>query len=289
MKLGVFSHCTIDEIKIDQNVYERPGGPACYCGIAARKMGFDVDLFTKYGPDYTFADDLARHKMKFQNAISQKNTTRFRLEINGTDRTLWIKNICDKIDYTKTNCDGILISPVFDEISHDVLSKLKSDANLIALDPQGFLRRAGQDGMISSQRTDINLDGIDVLKSDPSEVFNLTGVEGFDGAKLLHKKVEHLLYTNKREVSLFYKTKRYSITLPNMNIYDTVGVGDIFTSTYCCTMLKEKDVLWALSFAGGAAQAALESKQVGLDKIPPKGATESNASYYYNILKFEDV
>jgi sugar/nucleoside kinase (ribokinase family) len=74
-----------------------------------------------------------------------------------------------------------------------------------------------------------------------------------------------------------------------MDIYDTVGVGDIFTSTYCCTMLKEKDALWALSFAGGAAQAALESKMVGLDKIPPKGATESNASYYYNIMKFEEV
>jgi len=74
-----------------------------------------------------------------------------------------------------------------------------------------------------------------------------------------------------------------------MDIYDTSGVGDIFTATYCCTMLKEKDAIWALSFAGGAAQAALESKEIGLDKVPPRGATESNASYIYNTLKFKDV
>jgi sugar/nucleoside kinase (ribokinase family) len=67
----------------------------------------------------------------------------------------------------------------------------------------------------------------------------------------------------------------YSITLPNKKIYDTTGVGDIFCSAFCCTMLKEKDFVWALCFAGGAAQAALESKDVGLLKIPKKGAKNS--------------
>jgi hypothetical protein len=54
-------------------------------------------------------------------------------------------------------------------------------------------------------------------------------------------------------------------------------------------LLKEKDILWALSFAGGAAQAALESKQIGLEKVSPRGAIESNASYFYNVIKFKDV
>lgn len=289
MKLAIFSHCTIDEIKINDDLYERPGGPACYCGLAAREMNFDVELVTKFGPDYTYSDQLHKNKIAFQNAQSQNLTTRFRLEINDTDRMLWIKNTCDKIQYTKTNADGILISPVFDEISMEVLEKIKSDANLVGLDPQGFLRRAGPDGKVTFERTNLDLSDIDVLKSDPSEINNLTGLDGLEGAKLLHKKIDHVLYTNKRDVSLFYKNKQYSITLPNMEIFDTSGVGDIFTATYCCTMLKEKDALWALSFAGGAAQAALESKEVGLDKIPSRGATQTNASYFYNIMKFKDV
>lgn len=289
MRLAIFSHCTIDEIKIDDDLYERPGGPACYCGLAARNFGFDVDLVTKYGPDYTFAEQLQKNKIKFENAQSQTQTTRFRLEIENTDRTLWIKNMCEKISYTKTDADGILVSPVFDEISCDTLNKIKSDAKLVALDPQGFLRRRGTDNKVSFERTEIDLSKIHVLKSDPGEVYNLTGLEGMDGAVLLHKKVDHLLYTNKREVSLFYKDRRYFLTLPNMDVFDTSGVGDIFTATYCCAMLKEKDAIWALSFAGGAAQAALESKEIGLDKVPPRGATEANASYIYNTLKFKDV
>ena len=77
--------------------------------------------------------------------------------------------------------------------------------------------------------------------------------------------------------------------MPNLELVDTTGIGDIFCAAFCCTMLREKDILWALSFAGGAAQAALESKQIGLEKIPSKGAIESNAYYFYNTIKFKEI
>ena len=54
-------------------------------------------------------------------------------------------------------------------------------------------------------------------------------------------------------------------------------------------MLKEKDFLWALCFAAGSVQAALESNNVGLQKIPKKGAVENNASYFYNLVDFRDL
>ena len=54
-------------------------------------------------------------------------------------------------------------------------------------------------------------------------------------------------------------------------------------------MIKERDFLWALCFAGGAAQAALETKEVGLNKIPKKGAIETNATYFYNTVKFRQI
>jgi sugar/nucleoside kinase (ribokinase family) len=289
VKLGIFSHCTIDEIKIDENVYERAGGPACYCSLAARNLGFDVILATKFGPDFTFSDKLQKNKIKFDSQPSQKKTTKFTLEINGAERTLWLQNICDEIPYEKITADGILLSPVFDEISASTFDKIKKDANMVFLDPQGFLRRVNANKKIFFAKTDLDITKISVLKSDPNEVYQLTGLEGIEGALALRKKIEHVLYTNKQDVSLFYKNRQYSIRLPNMDIYDTVGVGDIFTATFCCTLLKEKDALWALCFAGGAAQAALESKEIGLDKIPPRGATESNASYFYNAIKFADV
>lgn len=106
---------------------------------------------------------------------------------------------------------------------------------------------------------------------------------------LQSKGVENVIGTNKREISMLVKDKLYSITLPKLELFDTTGIGDIFSSTFCCTMLKEKDFFWALCFAGGAAQAAIESKKSGLDKIPSKGSTETNAAYFYNQVKFKQV
>jgi sugar/nucleoside kinase (ribokinase family) len=289
VKLGIFSHCTVDEIHIGDNTYELAGGPAFYCGLAARKFNFDVELGTKFGPNYPFTSIFEKNKIMAVNAMSSKSTTKFILKIDGSERTLWLKNSCEPIEYKKIDADGILVSPVFDEISISTFEKIKKDSHAIFLDPQGFLRRTDAEGKISSEKVDLDINGVSVIKADPTEAYCLTGQHGLDGALALHKKVEHVLYTNKQDVSMIYKNKMYSIKLPNMEIYDTVGVGDIFTATFCCTLIKEKDALWALSFAGGAAQAALESKQVGLDKVPAKGATEMNGAYFYNTIKFRDV
>jgi len=81
----------------------------------------------------------------------------------------------------------------------------------------------------------------------------------------------------------------YSITLPYLELNDTTGIGDIFCAALGCTMLRENDILWALSFGGGAAQAAVESKHIGLDKIPSKGAIESNAYLLYTTVKFKEI
>ena len=81
----------------------------------------------------------------------------------------------------------------------------------------------------------------------------------------------------------------YTIFLPKIRLTDTTGLGDIFCSTFVCTMLKEKDFLWALSFAGGAAQSALESKAFGLEKVSEKNALETNGSYFYNIVEFKQI
>lgn len=290
MKLGIFSHCTIDQIKIGTDSYERPGGPACYCGLAARRLGFDVELFTKFGPDFTFTSELQKNKIKFDNALSDVPTTKFTLEIKDTERNLWLEHVCEKIPYCESDADGVLVSPVFDEISKETLDKIKKNSDMTFLDPQGFLRRTDSQNKIFLDRTELDLTKITAIKSDPTEIQSLTGLTGVEGALDLQKRgVEHVLYTNKRDVSLLSKNRLYSIQLPNMDINDTSGVGDIFTAAFCCTLLKEKDILWAFSFAGGAAQAALESKQIGLDKVPSKGEVQTNASYYYNMMKFTDV
>ena len=290
MKLDIFSHCAIDTICINDTNHIVPGGAACYCSLIAKILKFDVTLHTKFGPDFPLVDYLLKKEILIENALSEKPTTKFKLKILASDRTLFLENECDAINYTRLNSDSALISPIFDEISNNTFEKIKKDANFVFLDPQGFLRRKNSENKINLEKTDLNLTGISAIKISPDELECLTNQHEEAGMKVLQKKgIENVILTNKQDITLLSNDKIYSIVLPNLELFDTTGIGDIFSATFCCTMIKENDILWALSFAGGAAQSALESKQIGLEKIPTRGAIEANAYYFYNTIKFRQI
>ena len=290
MKLDIISHCTIDTIEINDSKFVVPGGPGCYCSLTARALKFDVRLHTKFGSDFTLADYLTKQKIVFENALSVELTTRFMLQLINSDRTLFLKNKCEPINNIVLDTDSAIISPLFDEISPELFEKIKNNTNFVLLDPQGFLRRVDSENKIYLEQTNLNLSGISAIKVNPDELRSLTNSSNFDGIKILQKKgISNVILTDKQNISLLSENKIYSITLPDIELNDTTGIGDIFSAAFCCTMLKEKDVLWALSFAGGAAQAALESGQIGLEKIPSKGAIESNAYYFYNTIRFKEI
>ena len=290
MKLDVISHCTIDTIEINDSKHVVPGGPGCYCSITARALKFDVKLHTKFGSDFTYADYLTKQKIVFENAFSTEPTTRFRLQLANSERTLFLENKCEVINNVILDADSVIISPLFDEIPLEMFAKIKNDANFVLLDPQGFLRRINSENKIYLEQTELDLSNVSAIKVNSDELRSLTNSSNLDGIKILQKKgISNVILTDKQNISLLSENKIYSITLPNIALNDTTGIGDIFSSTFCCTMLKEKDILWALSFAGGAAQAALESGQIGLEKIPSKGAIESNAYYFYNTIKFKEI
>lgn len=290
MKLDVFSHCTIDTIQINDSKYVVPGGPACYCSLTARILKFDVRLHTKFGSDFPLVNYLTEQKIVFEDALSTKPTTQFILNLVNSERTLFLQNKCESINSVTLDTDSVIISPLFDEISIELFEKIKKNANFVLLDPQGFLRRKNSENKIYLEQADLNLSNISAIKVNQDELKYLTGTSNVDGIKILQKKgIDSVILTDKQNISLLSKNRIYSITLPNLELNDTTGIGDIFCAAFCCTMLREKDILWALSFGGGAVQAALESKQIGLEKIPPKGAIESNAYYFYNTVKFKEI
>ena len=290
MKLDVISHCTIDTIEINDSKYVVPGGPGCYCSLTARSLKFDVKLHTKFGSDFTLSDYLTEKKIAHENSLSNESTTQFVLQIVNSERVLFLKNKCEVIDNIVLDTDSVIISPLFDEISLDLFEKVTNDASFVLLDPQGFLRRIDSKNKIYLEHTDLNLSNVSAIKVNSDELNALTNVSNLDGIKILQKKgIDNVILTDKQNISLLSGNKIYSIELPDIELNDTTGIGDIFSAAFCCTMLKEKDVLWALSFAGGAAQAALESGKIGLEKIPSKGEIESNAYYFYNTVRFKEI
>ncbi len=288
----------------DGTTSESIGGPACYGGLTARRFGFNVSLATRIGSDFPPAgrktlqeNDLV---INDQKQVVDAATTRFGLVSGDDSRRLVLETMCDPLttdEIREMNVDCWLASPVFDEVPLEVLNAIKESRgkkDFVMLDPQGYLRRV--DGKRNGPVTlleilDLDLTGITAIKVDSQEMAALTaGLQGVDGMReLLSRGVRFVVSTEHRVIHLYYEKMHYWIKLNDIDTPDSTGAGDILSAAFCCAYLKEKDPLWAICFGAGAVQAALETKQVGLAKIPPKSKIEESASYFYNTVGFKKI
>jgi sugar/nucleoside kinase (ribokinase family) len=303
VKLGVASHIVIDSIIDSEGTkIESLGGPACYASVIAKTFKLDVALFTKVGNDIS-----GREKFLKENSISIKDdqideknpTTRFQLLLDkGGGRKLFLLSKCSPIDiscHDVDNLDGLILSPVLDEIPTDVFQNFdrKKKEKFIMLDPQGFLRFCSDETLSISHKRHLDLDfkGITAIKTDEEELSALTdGIASVEGMRLLKKKycLEFVISTGHNRAFFLNKNILYSLSFNQISSQDSTGLGDILTSGFSCSYLKERDPLWAFCFAAGSVVASLNSKKRGLEKVPRKmSLIERNASYFYNTIKFK--
>lgn len=286
MKIGIYAHCTIDSIRIGGVTNQHFGGPACYSGITARRLKLDVEMHTKFGVDFQ-TEYMIDNGIEFKDALSKSPTTRFLIHVMGIERKLYLKEICESIEFAESDSDGVLVSPIFDEISHETFARIVDDSEFVFLDPQGFLRGKSQSGEIFLKDTDLDLSKVYAIKADSDDMKILVGDQGTAGMKKLREKgIDYILSTKREDLSMLTGDRQYMLRLPDMEIYDTTGIGDIFSAAFMSTMITQNDALWAFCFAAGAVQAALASKRLGLAKIPQRGEIETNAAYFYNTVKF---
>ena len=303
MNVAILSNIVIDEIvSRDLNSSQSLGGPAAYCGVTARKFGFDTTLFTHFGNDLDpqYIEYLKNQGVSFNNLQpSSLPTTRFVLKNFETDRELTLQSKCipigiEEIKNVKANC--WIISPVFDEVPLDILQFLVSsrkEKQFVMLDPQGYTRTVDSEGRVSiRKKMDIPIHNVDGIKLDSQEISCFTnGLQGMEGMKKIRSfyGIKYVLYTQDRVIHLLEEGKHYWINIPKHESPDSTGLGDIITSSFACTMIKEKDSVWAFCFAAGALTAALQAKEIGIKKIPSKSAIEQNGTYYYNTMNFEII
>lgn len=302
MRIAIASHIVLDTIKsTDGRVTESVGGPACYCGITSRRFGFDVNLVTKVGNDLPeeLLDMLQENDIMLKDNMKvDAPTTKFQIDSQGDSRQLLLGDKCKPIsvnDIEDMKVDCWLASPVIDELPQDVLAAIKQNSgkkNFVMLDPQGYLRLVDHKGYVTLKGSlELDLSGIDAIKVDRHEMAALTGgLQGLDGMEALQSKgIEFVIYTEHRAIHLLHKKMHYWLSMHDINTVDSTGVGDILCASFSCAYVREKDPIWAISFGAGAVKAALETRQIGLAKIPSTSKIEQTASYFYNAIGFQSL
>ena len=303
MDITIVSNLVMDTILGQDGVAtESIGGPPCYAGLTATNLGFATNIVTRFGKNLKdeYVSFLKRRGIMLSpSGISNLSTTKFRIQTLERSRMLTLESNCDKIrlaDVEHIKTDGWLISPVFDEVPETVLDYIKNNPgkrNFVMLDPQGYTRMVDASGVIViKNEANLNLKDINAIKLDTAELGSLTGgIFGRSGIKKIHAHygVGFVIHTEEGSIHVSDANTHYWLNLPDVKIPDSTGIGDIISSAFSCTFMREKDVVWAFCFAVGAAAAALDSKCRGVEKIPRRSKVEENASYYYNTLKYEKL
>jgi sugar/nucleoside kinase (ribokinase family) len=302
MKLTIVSNIVKDKIILENNqITYSLGGPPCYCGLIAKQFGVKVRLVTKFGQDFSDNELLFFKDSNFEvnnNSLSQSPTTKFILKINGLNRELYLLDKCDPIlipDLEQINTDGWIISPVLDEVPYFVLEYLINNHNndFLMLDPQGYTRNTDTNSKVILYKSldPIFFKNIDAIKLDPQELFCFSGGNDITALKKLKVKntIKYALYSENQRIHMLNQDKHYWLEFNKVNTSDSTGAGDILASAFTCAFIKERDPLWAFSFGVGAVMASLKTKKNGIEKIPKKKFIEENASYNYNLIKYESL
>jgi len=281
---------------------ESIGGPPCYAGFTATNLGFTINIVTRFGKDLKeeYTNILNKRGITLgPSGMSILPTTKFLIQTLGRSRMLSLESNCDKIrltDVEHIKTDGWLVSPVLDEVPEAVLEYIRNNPgkkSFVMLDPQGFTRMVDPFGMIVvKNETHLNLKNISAIKLDTAELGSMTGgVFGLSGIKKIHTHygVKFVIHTEEGIIHVSDANTHFWLNLPHVKIPDSTGIGDIISSAFSCTFMRENDVVWAFCFAVGAAAAAIDSKCRGVEKIPRRSKVEENASYYYNTLKYEKL
>ena len=300
-RIGVYGHCTLDTITADGKSERAAGGAGCYCGMTASRFGFDAELHTRYGPDFPAGmlgggGGRGGGIAAAPGASVKTPTTRFSIEVagGGLSRTLALGCACDEVPFAPSDADGAIVSPVIGEVSASTLARVR-DAGAgrpVLVDVRGFVRRAEPGGgSVRLEPAVLDMGGVSAVKAGRGEIGCVSGgAQGLDGMLAIQRAgAERVLHTDGFDVAMLSGDRLYSVSMPVRAARDTTGAGDILAAAFLCTLVRERDDLWALCFGAGAAQAALESSAIGTGKVPERGKAETNASYFYNTVKFRGV
>ena len=273
--LVTVGHFAIDLISSPRLVTSKHalGGPPTYVSLAAKKLGARVSVISKVGEDFPkeYFTWLNANSVDLSGLTLIKDafTTRFMLKYKGDERQLQLQSQAPPISLKDVSnslrARIIHVAPITNELSYDVIDKLRTMTDALSLDPQGFVREFNQKGNVHLKRwTDTHvLELIDVYKSSLNEIKMVTGLADL---KLAMKKIQDygariVVVTKGTEGStlLFEGTFYEVLACKPRVIRDFTGAGDAYIGAFLAEFIQEKDPVWCSCVGSAVASFVVES------------------------------
>jgi sugar/nucleoside kinase (ribokinase family) len=255
--------------------------------LAAKKLGArKVGLLGCIGKDFSqqFSCDMREYEIEASMDASGSTTGGFHLiyDRNG-NRTLDVLGAAGKIKQSNLpeeflDSAFILIGPILGEVDLELIQFLRSASSAkIFLDPQGLVRKIGDDGRIvhACDREEIRkiIETVDFVKPNEQEIEIITGErDPLIGLKRLRSMGSAVpIVTLAERGSLLLDGNRLFRVPPFVTTHaiDPTGAGDVYAGSFITEYTRTGNLSEAVIFASAAASLMVE--QVGPNfRLDPK-------------------
>lgn len=247
------------------------GGPPTYVSVTAAKLGAKVSVISKVGQDFT-----DRHAKWLESRgvdlsglkkVGSTLTTRFHLTYTDGRRKLRLVNRAPSIyaqDIPDLQAKVFHVAPIANEIQPEIIRKLRRQAKILSLDPQGFVRAFNEKGntRLKPWRATQTLRQVDIYKSSSYELGMVTQTR-----KLLQamRKIQDcgvgiiIITQGVKGAALLTESRLYRIPAYKPKVFrDPTGAGDAFVGAFLAEYLRRKEPPWCACVGSAAASFVVE-------------------------------
>lgn len=293
----VAGHFSIDSIILPtrSQPFTILGGAVAYTSFTITHLGANAAIISRVGEDFpeAYLWWLAQEGIDVSSVVrcNQEKNTRFELTYNRdfSERALILKSKGNPINLQDLpngmNPKAVHIAPIVNEVSYEVIERLKACTKVLSLDPQGLLRSFdGNGAVIKNAEVDkriFNL--VNIYKSSQDEIFTLTGQTELKPAiRAIHDfGVETVIVTMGAKGSILsVEGAQYKIpAFQSKVLVDPTGAGDVFIGGFLTEYLRDKESLWCATV--GSASASLVVEGIGSTYFGEKEEIYQRATEMY--------
>jgi sugar/nucleoside kinase (ribokinase family) len=272
----VIGHLSIDRILLPSRTapFTVLGGAAAYTSLSAKRLDATASVISKVGGNFpeAYLWWLRQEGIDLSGVVKKADqpSTSFELVYSAdlSERKLNLKGkgppieLTDLPEYLKAK--SVHIAPIANEVSFEVIERLKQCSNVLSLDPQGLLRSFDEAGNVTENASVDKriLSLINIYKSSQTEILALTGQSDLKAAiKAVHDfGVGTVIVTLGTKGSMLsIEGAQFNIAAcPSQVLVDPTGAGDVFIGGFLTEYLRQKELIWCACVGSAAASFVVE-------------------------------